>query len=167
MHVVGYGAPASESERSALRSELSDIVTRLRFHAHVIKMKSESRGLLSTILGAVFPPILGLEIAWTIWGPEVKGWDSMFAIIDAKERSIDEVVAGTLTVERWAQGVEVFRRELAAFAEYVEGATDARTALAALGADIVRTVKQYTQITVIGLGVGAFIALGVLILVKR
>jgi hypothetical protein len=126
----GFGAVASASSSPAeLRARMQGIIDGIRREWQWAKAK---------ILAGEFAAKLALGL-----DSSVAGLVTIDNVIALKEKSMGDVLGGQLTLEKWLNGVEVMRVEIAKYVAYVKDNASAQANLAKLGTEMKQTAADY------------------------
>jgi len=126
-----FGAVASASSDPAeVRARMQRMVDALRSEWGWIKTKIVAGDVLTSYFSAGF-------------STNTAGLVSTDNAISLKQKSMNDVLGGQTTLEKWLNGVEVLRAQILNYAAYVKDNASAMSNLKQLGTDIQQTAKDY------------------------
>lgn len=142
----GFGAVASQSSSPAeLRARMQTMVDQLRREWLLIKAQIIAGKYTGTLDSGV------------------SGLKTIDNVIALKEKSMGDVLGGQLTLEKWINGVEVARAEVAAYGKYVANNASVLVNLEHLKNDLKTTAADYgTHFVAAAKVAGAGLAVGTL-----
>lgn len=126
----GFGAVASSSsDPIELKARLTRMVDQLKADWEWIKVKIKAR-----------------EVAWSYVfkvDSYVAGFQTIDNVIGLKYKSINDVLGGQLSLDKWLTGMDAARAEIISYAEYVKGNASVKANLNQLGVDLKNTASDY------------------------
>lgn len=126
---VGGFAEVTSSDPVELRSRMEAMIGSLENDWLWIKTKIKAR-----------------EVAWSYIlkvDSYVAGFQTIDGALSMKRKSINDVLGGQLTLDKWINGVNALRQEIYSYAEYVNGSASVKANLDRLGQDLLKTASDY------------------------